>query len=210
MKEARKNYMASKVPPSDVAPKGNAVAQFIIDKLGWISTGHLGRPDPPGDDKYGLMTTNVNPFSIQVCYTSTCRNGDGLAKCVCFKDAAGEFKPSVNNGFGNLCDRLGKFFMSIKMLRLCGKNHGLVTVTVGPQAFRVATVSVGKPGTGLATVQAFGQPTGFTEPAVYPNPPWIPAAPSQGTPSHETPPEDTPEQGYTPPSAPEAETPPSY
>jgi len=200
MKEARKNYTAGKEPALDGAPKQNAVVQFIIDQLGWISSGHLGRPNPPGDDKYGLITTNVNPFSIQVCYTSTFRHGDGLAKCVCFKNLTGEFKESENNAFGDLCDSLGKVFLSIKMLRLCGKNHGLVSVTVGPQAFRVATVAIGKPGTGLATVQAFGQPTGFTEPAVYPNPPWVPVPPSQGT----------PEQAYASLAAPEAAATPSY
>lgn len=67
MKEARKKYTAGKEPAKDGTSKTNSVVQFIIDHLGWISCGHLGRPEPPGDDKYGLITTNVNPFRIQVC-----------------------------------------------------------------------------------------------------------------------------------------------
>jgi len=134
---------------------------------GWIGFATIGT----NKESYGVTTVNVSLASYPVAYVSALRPADGLLKCVYFADAAGEWEEEKPNKLGELCNKAGELFMSIKMFNLCGPNTGLVEVSVGPGG-RLAYVSVVKSGYGLATVQALSaNPIGKTKP-VYPSPPF--------------------------------------
>ena len=134
---------------------------------GWIGFGTIG----VNGENYGMTTVNVSIAGNESLYVSALRPSDGLLKCVQFRDAAGPWAPEEPNKIGDLCNKLGQYFMSIKMFGICGKNNGLVEVSVGPEG-RLAYVALMKPGYGLNTVQSLSYgPIGKTQP-VYPSPPF--------------------------------------
>uniref|UniRef100_A0A7S3X4N7 Uncharacterized protein n=2 Tax=Eukaryota TaxID=2759 RepID=A0A7S3X4N7_9SPIT len=139
---------------------------FVNDYLGWIGFANIG----VNGENYGITTVNVNPFGYQTAYVSTLRPGEGMLKCVYFRDAAGQYVAEEPNKFGELCNKLGKYFMSIKLFGVCGKNTGLVEVSVGPEG-RLTYISLMKPGMGLTTMQTLSMDSP-SMPPTYPDPPF--------------------------------------